>query len=103
MSDSTTSTVLSEVVTGLTAAAPVAGNIGEAAKLADDLVELFGPDVKSATNDKPINEYKERIQKYESIIENPNEAVRDTQLGNFVNGLFVDAGIPIGVVGNVYR
>lgn len=88
--------VLADITSTAAAITPVAGDVGEVAKLADDVVLLVTPAIKSAEFDKPTNEYVERLSQYEQILQNPNEATREQQLGNFVKQLCLAAGISAG-------
>ena len=102
MSDSSTSaSTLSEVVQVAGAVAPAAGDVGEVAKLADDVVQLLTPPIVQAEMDKPTNELKARLSQYETIFDNPNEATRATQLGDFINRLCLDAQIPVGIISGI--
>jgi len=98
VSDTTTPSTLQDVVQVAGAVAPVAGDVGEVAKLADDVVELLTPPIEQAEIDKPTNELKARLAQYETIFDNPNEATRATQLGDFINRLCLDAEIPVGII-----
>lgn len=94
MSDS----VISEIESVVEGAIPFTGIISDVASAANKAITLVSAPITQAEVDKPTNEQKERIQQYETIINNPNEGARSRQLFDFCGKLFDDARLPVGLL-----
>lgn len=94
MSDS----IITEIEDVLEGAVPFAGTIADAASAANKAITLVSTPITQAEVDHPTNEQKERIQQYETIINNPNEGARSRQLFDYCGKLFNDARIPVDLL-----
>lgn len=89
-------TVIQEVEQDLGAFVPFTGIVNTGLSVANKVLDVVTPPILSAEADKPTNEQKDRLAKYESILDNPNEAIRGQQLAAFCDQLCLDARLPVG-------